>query len=294
MRLRRAAVAIGPAAVIVIAVSPSSAAGARPPVAEPALHRVPATHLVQATADQVRAYWTPARMAAVTAAQPGALWTGGGLVARTTGKVFFTIGGRDFLCSGSTLKSANRDVVVTAGHCVKDGKGAWADNWIFVPGYRDGDSPYGGYTARRMFTPDRWSRQADGEFDVAMVAVAQADGRHVVDVAGGQRVAFGGPGETRAYAFGYPASGRWNGARLAYCDGKPAPDRHAGTPGRGLRCDMTIGSSGGPWLTGFDPATGTGTVVSVNSFKYAGDASTMYGPHFGDAVRRVYDQAQNA
>jgi len=286
MRLRRAAVAVGPAAVIVIAASPSSAAGARPPVAEPALHQV------RETAGQIRAYWTPARMAA--AAQAGALWTGGGAVTRTTGKVFFTIGGRDFLCSGSTLKSANRDVVVTAGHCVKDGKGAWADNWIFVPGYRDGDSPYGGYTARRMFTPDQWSRQADGDFDVAMVAVAQADGRHVVDVVGGRRVAFGGPGEARTYAFGYPASGRWNGARLAYCDGKPAPDRHAGTTGRGLRCDMTIGSSGGPWLSGFDPATGAGTVVSVNSFKYAGDASTMYGPHFGDAVRRAYDQAQNA
>ncbi|WP_243772511.1 trypsin-like serine peptidase [Actinomadura barringtoniae] len=288
MRLRRTAGVIGPAAVVVIAVSPSSAAGARPPVAEPAVHSV------QATAARIRAYWTPERRAAAAAGQAGALWTGGGAVARTTGKVFFTIGGRDFLCSGSTVRSANRDVVVTAGHCVKDGKGAWADNWIFVPGYRDGDSPYGGYTARRMFTPDQWSEHADGDFDVAMVAVAQADGRHVVDVAGGQRLAFGGPREAHTHAFGYPASGRWNGKRLAYCDGTPAPDRHAGTTGRGLRCDLTTGSSGGPWLTGLDPATGLGTVVSVNSFKYADDHATMYGPHFGDAVRRAYDQAQNA
>jgi hypothetical protein len=55
---------------------------------------------------------------------------------------------------------------------------------------------------------------------------------------------------------------------------------------------MTQGSSGGPWLTDFDPATGAGTFTSVSSFKYADDSGTMYGPYFGDAVRSLYDKAQ--
>ncbi|WP_433326624.1 trypsin-like serine peptidase [Spirillospora sp. CA-294931] len=227
-------------------------------------------------------------------ASGGALWTGGGVVARTTGKVFFTIGGRDSLCSAGTVRSANRDVVVTAAHCVKPPGQGWAENWIFVPGYRDGASPYGGFTARRIFAPDQWTRDGNGDFDVAFVALSPADGRHVVDAVGGLPITFGGPDGQPAHAFGYPSAAPYNGERLAYCDGRPARDPNAATAGRGLRCDMTRGSSGGPWLTGFDPSTGGGTVASVSSFKYANDGGTLYGPRFGDAVRRLYERARTA
>ncbi|MEU5878274.1 hypothetical protein [Spirillospora sp. NPDC047279] len=286
-----------PAVVAAAAVSPGSAAGAGWSTADQVVRVV--THDVPFDADldrRVRLYWTPGRMTATErgAAGTGALWTGGGLVARTTGKVFFSIGGRDFLCSASTVRSANKDVVVTAGHCVKAGRGAWAENWIFVPGYRDGGGPYGGFTARRMFTPDPWSQAGDGDYDVAMVAVAPSDGRHVVDLVGGQRIAFGGPGGRRTHAFGYPSAGGYGGERLAYCDGRPARDPRDETTGQGLRCDLTKGSSGGPWLTGFDPAAGTGVVTSVSSFKFADDQRTMYGPRFGEAVRRIYQRAQSS
>ncbi|MFI0450587.1 trypsin-like serine peptidase [Actinomadura sp. 6N118] len=242
----------------------------------------------------VRRYWTPERMTATAArSTTGSRWMSYGQVGRTTGKVFFSIGGRDFLCSASTVRSANKDVVVTAGHCVKAGRGAWAENWIFVPGYRDGTGPFGGFTARRMFTPDPWSQGGDGDYDVAMVAVAPSGGRHVVDLTGGQHIAFGGP-DGRSFAFGYPSTGAYDGERLAYCGGRPTADPRGETTGHGLRCDLTRGASGGPWLSGFDPATGTGVVTSVSSFKFADDHGTMYGPRFGDAVRRIYERAQNS
>jgi hypothetical protein len=57
---------------------------------------------------------------------------------------------------------------------------------------------------------------------------------------------------------------------------------------------MTQGSSGGAWLSGFDPATGTGVITSVSSFKYADDGGTMYGPYFGATVRKLYEQAQHS
>lgn len=252
---------------------------------------------------QVLHYWTLDRMshvaetrvaAAPSAASPGALWPQQGTVRNTIGKVFFTLNGRDFLCSAATIASTNKDLVVTAGHCAHNGKDGWAENWIFVPGYRDGAGPAGGFTARRMFVPDQWSKAGDDDYDVSMVALATSEGKHVADAVGAHPIAFDQPRGRQAYGFGYPASGRYNGERLAYCSGRPHSDPHGVTSAQGLRCDMTQGSSGGPWLSKFDSGSGAGVVTSVSSFKYADDGATMYGPYFGSSIRRLYNQAQRA
>jgi V8-like Glu-specific endopeptidase len=225
---------------------------------------------------------------------PGAPWTSRGAVRATTGKVFFTINGGDYVCSAGTVSSSNRDLVVTAGHCAQDATGTWARNWIYVPGYDQGRRPYGAFTARHLFVPGPWSARADENYDVALVALAPSGGRHVTDVVGAQGIAFDQPRGSLVYGFGYPAGGHYDGERLTYCSGKTYPDSHKITKDEGLRCDMTEGSSGGPWLTRFDAGTGTGVVTSVSSFKYADDPATMYGPYFGNAVHRIYDRAQRA
>jgi hypothetical protein len=236
----------------------------------------------------------PKQAAAPSATSAGAEWPAKGTILDTMGKIFFSLSGRDYVCSATTTTSANRDVIVTAGHCIMSDKGIWAENWIFVPGYREDSSPHGGFTARRMFVPDQWSVASDDDYDVAMVALATVDGKHVVDMVGAQNIAFDQPRGRQAYAFGYPATGRYDGERLDYCSGRPHRDPHGLTVGQGLRCDMTQGSSGGAWLTRFDPATGTGVITSVSSFKYAGEDGTMYGPYFGATVRRMYEQAQHS
>jgi V8-like Glu-specific endopeptidase len=225
---------------------------------------------------------------------PGAPWTARGAVRATTGKVFFTIDGADYVCSAGTVTSTNRDLVVTAGHCAEDSAGTWARNWIYVPGYEQGRRPYGAFAARHMFVPRPWSSHGDENYDVALVALAPAAGRHVTDVVGAQGIAFDQPRGALVYGFGYPAGGRYDGERLTYCSGRTYPDSHKITHDEGLRCDMTEGSSGGPWLTRFDAGAGTGVVTSVSSFKYADDPATMYGPYFGDAIRRMYTRAQRA
>jgi len=221
----------------------------------------------------------------------GARWASGGAVARTTGRVFLTIKGSDFVCSASSVRSANKDLVVTAGHCVKDGTGAWADNWIFVPGYSQGRRPYGQYTARRMFVAGPWSRAGDDSHDIGMVAVDTSGGRHLGDVVGGQDIAFGTPRGHLASGFGFPAEAPYDGEHLVYCAGPLRDDPNGQTRDQGMRCDMTAGSSGGPWLSGFDASTGRGTIVSVSSFKYSDDRRTMYGPYFGDSARILYAAA---
>ena len=229
-----------------------------------------------------------------TARISGARWNAGGSVSRTTGRVFLTLAGTDFVCSASSVKGANRDLVVTAGHCVKDGTGAWADNWVFVPGYEEGRQPYGQFTARRMFVAGPWSRSGDDSYDVGMVAVNQRNGKHLNDVVGSQDITFGAPRGRQTYGFGFPADSPYNGEHLVYCAGSLRDDPNDQTSDQGLRCDMTAGSSGGPWLSGFDPVTGRGTLTSVSSFKYSDDRRTMYGPYFGESAKQLYTTAQSS
>ncbi|MEQ4718081.1 hypothetical protein [Nonomuraea sp. B19D2] len=225
----------------------------------------------------------------------GSRWMTGGAVARTTGRVFLTVSGADFVCSASTVRSANRDVVITAGHCVKDGAGEWAANWTFVPGYGTGGlRPYGQYAARRMFVAGPWSRSGDDNYDVGMVALATSGGRHVADVVGTQEIAFNTARGGQAFGFGYPADPPYDGSHLVYCAGRMKADPYGESRDQGLACDMTAGSSGGPWMTTFDPASGRGTITSLSSFKYSDDHRTMYGPYFGDTVKTLFDTVEHA
>ncbi|WP_159940805.1 MULTISPECIES: serine protease [unclassified Nocardiopsis] len=236
------------------------------------------------------------RQAAPRPDSSGERWTAGGLVTRTTGKVYLTMDGRDFTCSASVVDAANRSTLVTAGHCAKDGRGSWARNWTFVPGHADGKSPYGRYTARDLLVAPQWSGRADDSYDFAMVVVNTDGGKAVQDRVGSQRIAFDTWTEervrqgTQVYTFGYPAASPYNGKHLYYCSGRTKADA-GGTSANGVRCSMTQGSSGGPWFTGFDTATGRGTISSVVSFKYANDRRTQYGPRFGQEARDLYQNA---
>lgn len=234
------------------------------------------------------------RQAASSGMTSGSPWVDGGVVRKTTGRVFLTMKGLDFVCSASAVRSANKDVVVTAGHCVKDGTGSWAENWTFVPGYEAGREPYGSYPARQMLVAGPWSRSADDNYDVGMVVVNSRDGRHLTDAVGAQRIGFNTERGLPIHGFGFPADPPYDGEHLQYCAGPVHGDPYDQTRDQGLRCDLTAGASGGPWLTGFDRATGLGTVTSVSSFKYSNDRGTMYGPYFGDAAKELFEAAERA
>lgn len=224
-------------------------------------------------------------------------WPGGGAVARTTGKIFFAMDGHDYVCSGASVISANTDVVVTAAHCVKNGTGSWASDWTFVPAYTGGTRPYGTWTARQFFVARQWSKAADDNDDVAFVTLNPhgSGGRatHIGQAVGGQAIAFG-PHPAEEYAFGYPAEPPYDGGVLYYCSGSTRPDSYRASKDTGLRCDLTAGSSGEPWLSGFDPVTGTGTITSVSSFKYSTDQATLWGPPLGPTARALFEEAQHS
>ena len=229
-----------------------------------------------------------------TAPEKGASWEGGGAVTRTTGKVFFTLGGQDYVCSGSAVNSDNKDVVLTAGHCVNEGPGEYASKWMFAPGYDHGKTPYGEWTSRTLLTTQQWKNNGNISYDVGFAVMNTLNGQHLVAAVGGQGIAFNQPRGELMYSFGYPAAPPYDGQDLIYCAGTVHDDPTGQTNDQGMGCDMTGGSSGGPWFIDFDAATGTGLLNSVNSFVYRNDPGTMYGPYFGTEIQEVYSQAETA
>ncbi|MFG1685690.1 trypsin-like serine peptidase [Nonomuraea sp. NPDC049269] len=250
-----------------------------------------------ATADATQG--TPLRVQGVSAQEqarvpnsPGLRWTDGGAVVRTTGRVFFTTAnGGNASCSGSAVTSANESVVITAGHCVKEG-GAFHRNWVFIPAFDNGRRPFGTWVASRLLTTQQWNAREDINFDVAAAVVAPLQGRTLTDVVGGQGVAFNQPRQRQMFSFGYPAAPPFDGSKLVYCSGRAFNDTVM-TRDQGLRCNMTGGASGGPWFQGFNESTGLGWLNSVNSFKYDFAPDFMFGPFFGNEAMAVYQAAQN-
>ncbi|MCS0639330.1 peptidase [Streptomyces sp. LP05-1] len=224
--------------------------------------------------------------------QPGGPWTGAKAVTTTSGRVFFTLKDRTASCSGNAVTSKNGSTVLTAGHCVKY-QGSWHTNWIFVPGYDNGQAPYGQWPAARTLTTPQWEATEDMNNDIGAAVVAPLNGQRLTDVTGAQGVQFNGGYNKRMYSFGFPAAAPYDGTRLIYCSGNSSKDFLL-TQDHGLGCDMTGGSSGGPWFTDFDEATGTGLQVSVNSFGYVFLPKRMFGPYFGDEAKALYDRAQTS
>ncbi|MDH3308963.1 MAG: trypsin-like peptidase domain-containing protein, partial [Acidimicrobiia bacterium] len=236
----------------------------------------------------------------------GATWTGGGSVKATTGKVLFTMGSSNYVCSGSVVQdtSSSTSLVLTAGHCVYDDVAdAFATNWMFVPDYEDqrtftcAATRYGCWTASALVTTAAW---AGGDFnhDYAFAVLpAGGNGSGQLDsVVGTQAIAFNQTHPTSVFSFGYPHASPYDGQVLTYCSGTDVADSFGGSTDFGLKCDMTGGSSGGPWFTGFNESTGTGTLTSVNSFKYRGGKfkGYMFGPYLGSYANKSYTAANTA
>jgi hypothetical protein len=208
-------------------------------------------------------------------------------VSSTTGKVFFTLGGVDYVCSGSATSSSNADVVSTAGHCVNEGPGAFATNWAFVPAYNNGSAPFGTWTARNLVTTGEWANSGDINYDTGFAVMNTNGGSHLTSVVGGQGVAFNLARGLSYTAYGYPAAPPFDGETLKSCAGTAFDDTFGGTQSQGIPCNMTGGSSGGPWFTG-------GVQNSINSFGYDGVSNTMFGPYWGSVIQGAYNAAATA
>ena len=201
------------------------------------------------------------------------------------GKIFFTLGGTDYVCSGNAISAANENTVVTAGHCVNEGPGNFASRLIFVPAYENGSAPFGQWNATELYAPTQWSNSGDISYDTGFAVVSSPTGTSLSDSVGASGVTFNQSRGLTYTAYGYPAAAPFNGETLQSCYGTASADPYGQTQSQGIPCDMTGGSSGGPWMIG---SGSTGLQNSVNSFGYNNIANTMFGPYWGSVIQNAY------
>lgn len=265
----------------------------------------PVAHTSGQSSAAVARYWTAERMQRAVPAErgsravPAAAKPKGGSTATSTevplpypsayGKVFFTDNGVNYVCSGSALVSANESVVWTAGHCVNEGPGAFYTNFLFVPAYRDGNAPYGKFAASKLMTTSGWLSSGQWGVDLgAAVVGTNASGQTLSAAVAEVPIVFNAPRNQAYRMYGYPAAQKFSGQRLRVCQTTWAMDDTSASPATmGASCDMTGGSSGGPWVTG------SGAVASVVSYGYSSLRNVLFGPHLEFEAQSLYAAASS-
>lgn len=230
----------------------------------------PGVATVASSADvgDVLDYWTPARMAR---AKPLGLDVDGNRLAprpratgrttaratvavpRSAGKLFFTTPQGDAVCSAAAVNTAQRDVIITAAHCAHTGPGflltpaSYYTNFLFVPRYNNGSAPDGAWVGVRAITHRQWIEDEDLAYDQALIEVAPRGGANLVDVVGGNGLAWNYPArQSDVRVWGWPAEAPYNGETAHRCAGSTSS--FAGTADAKIACPMTGGASGGPWF----------------------------------------------
>ncbi|MFP8960730.1 trypsin-like serine peptidase [Streptomyces nanhaiensis] len=270
-----------------VTVATSAALLGAAPLGVPAVDPVSGAAAVRTTADGAGA--------------PRAPWPGG--TVRTVGKLIGTYpDGQLLACSGAVVDAPNGSVVVTAAHCVHNpGEPRWKQAW-FVPAYdRHGTANAArvGWRVKSVHLESAWKRGRLPQvlpYDYAFLKVEKKGGRTLQETVGANRLDFEpvDPAE-RTVALGYPATKPYDGETLAHCAGTPAllTERDTQQPNVGglllESCDLTQGSSGGPWLRDYDAASQSGTVVAVMSV--GDDQGRVLGRPFPAEARRLLQAA---
>jgi hypothetical protein len=161
---------------------------------------------------------------------------------------------------------------------------------MFAPKYENGVAPYGKWTARDLYAPALWSSNGDMQYDTGFAVMDQLNGQYLADVVQESGVEFGAARGLTYKSYGYPAARPFNGESLKSCAGAASDDTVNQFNTQGISCDMTGGSSGGPWFIGSDS---TGLQNSINSYGY-NRSPVMYGPYWGSVIQQTYASAETA
>jgi V8-like Glu-specific endopeptidase len=278
-----------------VSVSAALAAGGSTPTGGPAAAVVYRISTAQQRA--TLAYWTRGRMLAVTSGVvpraaaanvqppkgiPTAVHFAG---VPTTGALFFTTGGKAHYCTASVVNSAVRDLLLTAAHCVYQ-KGP-VRNIEYVPEYHNGHLPFGAWTIQGVNVARSWINSHNVNFDFAFLSVAQSNGKNIQAVTGGLTMRFNLWYSQNIEVIGYndtdnnPISCATKSFRYIpgqmefYCHG------------------FWDGTSGGPWIIGYNAKTGTGNVFGViGGFEQGGTYDwASYSSYFNSQTRALFVQA---
>ncbi|MGE5282424.1 MAG: trypsin-like serine peptidase [Chloroflexota bacterium] len=217
-------------------------------------------------------------------------------LARTNGVVFMVTPFGLGRCSGTSVNAPNHSVVLTAGHCIDDGTAFsrfLTKRWVFVPGYRYGQRPFGVFAAKWLATTRQWHVAHNENYDVGAAVVSRNErGQLLSRAVGGTGIAWGLKPRQVFDVHGYPVEPPFDGETQQACLQTPFlghDPRSFFSPGPlnlGVECETNGGSSGGGW-------TIRGRILNgVTTYGYEGDPSTDFGPYFGREVGRLYVRAR--
>ncbi|MGW0555711.1 trypsin-like serine peptidase [Streptomyces sp. NPDC002926] len=310
-RLIRHAAAFAATLLLSAGLAPAASADSPPPEPNP-------------VAVQLNAYWTKARM---TSARPGDTGQRSetGLTNRVAsptadgprpgeyippsksfdgmpqaGTFFWTDAtGTGRTCSGSVVRSPGRDLVLSAGHCLKGYSGTSPKRDLgFVPQYHDGFKPFGIFPIRNngVYVPQQYydlGEHAGAAYDFAFaVTEPNQDGTRLQDAVGGVRLLTGtGYYHAPVRMIGYPARAQkplecWSWTSKWASDDAADP----GTFPR-IACDAFVGgTSGGPMLV---PWPGGWAVIGVIGGYHTGGNTPQvsYSAYFGAVTQALYRAA---
>ncbi len=203
----------------------------------------------------------------------------------TTGVLFFKQYGVSYRCSAASIGNY---AIWTAGHCAHAGNGSsggWSYDVVFVPAYKNGTAPKGSWVASNVWTLTPWYNSGDLRFDSGgMVLFTNASGSKISQVVGNLGFAYNHSRIQHWIDLGYPVASPFTGKYLVICAASHAyNDSSMGSPATvGIGCDMTGGSSGGPWILNFKGSAGTTNYLNGNnSYRYVGYPKEMFSPYFG-------------
>ncbi|MFE9799609.1 trypsin-like serine peptidase [Streptomyces goshikiensis] len=214
------------------------------------------------------------------------------------------IGKADTSCTGSTVRSAGKNMVLTAGHCADSMKKP-TSHAIFVPQYRNGKAagaqPYGIFPlkAKGVYQDPRYRHNSKGavsDLDLAFALVEPNAKGNIENVTGALTFTPGSTYEHNVTVVGYPSSSSVNKNHKALrCD--VPTTRLGGFRQMQMLCNGFYGGvSGGPWIKDYDAAGRTGKVIG-NTGGYNGggndanDSWVTYSPIYGKDAQDLYNDA---
>ena len=188
-------------------------------------------------------------------------------------------------CTASVVDSPAGDLVITAAHCVTSTPGTL----VFVPGFNQGSKPYGVWTVTKVYVDQAWSTSSSQDDDFAFLRVSQPGSSvPVEDVTGAERLDTDAPASRAlVQVIGYPSATN----QPVTCQNpikQPMADQLE------FDCDgYTNGTSGGPFLSEIDPATGQGLVIGViGGYQQGGDVPQVsYSAVLGAKAAALYSEA---
>jgi V8-like Glu-specific endopeptidase len=246
-------------------------------------------------------YWTTARLLAARVWRAGATTAGPAasaspkartaLEAPRIGALFLRENTGNHFCTASVVTSPGRDLLITAAHCINAGHDTgYRSDIVFIPDYRDGRAPYGIWTPARLLVAPGWASSADPDLDVGFVVLKPRNGENIEQVLGANVLSFNAGYRNLVRVTGYPQSSDEPITCRNYTSRQSASQLRFGCAG------FTGGTSGSPWITGFNPATHTGRIVGViGGYQQGGDTDSIsYSAYLGPAISQLYQEAKQA